>query len=279
MIKLPAKKARPKKRTLNPVNFQEFPFARLIPNFATIAALCTGLSAIRFAILGDFQNAAVAIFVAAFLDGIDGRIARLLKATSDFGAELDSLSDFISFGVSPAIVTYLLTLQGLHGLGWGIALFYASCMGFRLARFNAMTLRQSPQKKTDDTSKKAITISAGPSKFFLGVPAPAGAFIALFPLFLHLAFQIEWVLSPYFYLIFMILSGVLMISRLPTYSFKSMTIQKNWVLPTLVLVVIFVAAFVSAPWTVTSLCVLIYLVTLPFSYYAYRKLKAQEKMA
>jgi CDP-diacylglycerol--serine O-phosphatidyltransferase len=274
MSAMPKQKAKPKSSARKTVN--ELSLTRLIPNLATVAALCTGLSAIRFAMMNHFQAAVIAILVAAFLDGIDGRIARLLKATSDFGAELDSLSDFVSFGVAPAIVTYLLTLHHLGGFGWGLTLFFSVCMGLRLARFNAMNIRQQQEQQPDQTLKQSPVIQAGPSKFFLGVPAPGGAFIALFPLMVHFAFDIQWILNPYIYAFFILGAGSLMVSRLPTYSFKSLTIKRQWMVPSLILAAIIVAIVVSAPWAVASIIVIAYLSSIPFSVLECRRFKIRE---
>tara|TARA_R110002095_G_scaffold211303_1_gene199333 strand:- start:341 stop:1204 length:864 start_codon:yes stop_codon:yes gene_type:complete len=257
---------------------QELSFVRMIPNLATVAALCTGLSSIRFAMLERFEWAAVAILIAAFLDGIDGRIARLLKATSDFGAELDSLSDFICFGVGPAVVIYMLTLKDLGGFGWGVTLFYSVCMGLRLARFNAMTIQQQREKteEEDETLKQSPIMIAGKNKFFVGTPAPAAAFIALLPLMSYLAFGIDWILNPLIYTFFMVLSAVLMVSRIPTYSFKSLKIPRSWVLPSLVIAALLMAMIISVPWILAFAIVLTYLITIPFSIMEFRKLKALE---
>src|SRR5215510_133097 len=142
---------------------------RLIPNMLTIIALCAGLTAIRFGLLGHWEKAVFAIVVAGILDGLDGRIARLLNGASRFGAELDSLSDFISFGVAPALLLYYWTLNGLGGFGWALALLFAVCCALRLARFNT---------RLENTDLPAWT-----SRFFTGVPAPAGAGLALLPIF------------------------------------------------------------------------------------------------
>src|ERR687885_1616079 len=146
---------------------------RMIPNVLTLLALCAGMTAIRFAINGKFESAVVAIIVAGVLDGLDGRIARLLKSTSTFGAQLDSLSDFISFGVAPAVVLYLWTMSQLSTLGWVIVLFYAACCALRLARFN---------------TQLDVELPPYASYFFTGVPAPAGAGLVLVPMFL----SFEW---------------------------------------------------------------------------------------
>lgn len=241
----------------------ELSFGRLIPNILTVAALCTGLSAIRFAILGRFETAVLAILIAAFLDALDGRLARLLKSTSEFGVELDSLSDFISFGVAPAVVVYILTMHEWRGLGWGVILFFAVCMALRLARFNVMALyaHQSPQKAISNL-------------FFVGVPAPAGAFIALLPLSLFLASEYALFINPYFYTVFLVGAGILMISRLPTFSLKSIKIHRKMVIPTMIFAAILVASIVSIPWITLSIMILIYIGTLPFAYFAHKKIMA-----
>lgn len=252
-------------------------FARLLPNLATIAGLCTGLSAIRFAMLDRYQEAVIAILIAAFLDGIDGRIARLLKASSDFGAELDSLSDFICFGVGPAVVVYMLTLNELGGFGWGITLFYSVCMALRLARFNAMNIKEQREafKDTHDKIKESPIVIAGKNKFFVGTPAPSAAFIGLLPLMLHFALDIDWILSPLVYTAFMIAASLLMISRIPTYSFKSAKIPRSWAMASLVIAAIVMALVISAPWIFASGLVIIYIITIPFSYSEFKQLKAK----
>ncbi len=268
----------PKKTGKTTAKLQELSFAHMITNLATVAALCTGLSSIRFAMLDRFEAAVVAILVAAFLDGIDGRIARLLKATSDFGAELDSLSDFICFGVGPAVVIYMLTLKDFGGFGWGITLFYSVCMGLRLARFNAMHIKQQREQHSDeDKIKQSPIVTAGKNKFFVGTPAPAAAFIALLPLMIHFAFAIDWILKPFIYMFFMLTAGALMISRIPTYSFKSLKIPRSWVVPSLVIAAIIMAMIISVPWLLACAIVFAYLITIPFSIMDFKKLKALEE--
>jgi CDP-diacylglycerol--serine O-phosphatidyltransferase len=248
-----------KERIIQPKN-PELSAARLLPNLLTIAALCTGLSAIRFAMMGRFEAAVLAILIAAFLDALDGRLARLLKATSEFGVELDSLSDFISFGVAPSVVVYILTMHQWKGFGWGVVLFFTVCSALRLARFNVMTLyaKKTPQK----------TVS---NDFFVGVPAPAGAFVALFPLILFLASDLLVFINPYFYTFFLVGAGILMISRLPTFSFKSVKIHRKMVIPSMICAAIIVAAVVSIPWITLSIIIVTYLSLLPFSYFSHKK--------
>jgi CDP-diacylglycerol--serine O-phosphatidyltransferase len=223
---------------------------RLIPNILTLLALCAGMTAIRFALTGNFQAAVYAIIVAGILDGLDGRIARLLKATSHFGAELDSLSDFISFGVAPATVLYLWTMSGLQSFGWAIVLFYAVCCALRLARFNAQ-------------------ISAEPAPhvagYFTGVPAPAGAGLVIMPMFASFEFG-DWIVrSPYLNLFWITGIALLMVSRIPTLSMKRFHIPPHQVMPTLLGIGLIAAFATTAPWPTMLLLGLIYLATIPWT--------------
>ncbi len=223
---------------------------RLIPNILTLLALCAGMTAIRFALTGNFQAAVYAIIVAGILDGLDGRIARLLKATSHFGAELDSLSDFISFGVAPATVLYLWTMSGLQSFGWAIVLFYAVCCALRLARFNAQI------------SAEPAPHAAG---YFTGVPAPAGAGLVIMPMFASFEFG-DWIVrSPYLNLFWITGIALLMVSRVPTLSMKRFHIPPHQVLPTLLGIGLLAAFATTAPWPTMLLLGLIYLATIPWT--------------
>lgn len=186
------------------------PFLQLVPNLVTIAALCLGLTAIRFAMVGRFELAVSLILLAALLDGLDGLIARRLRATSDFGAELDSLSDFLNFGVAPGLLVYRFALGEANSLGWIFVLIYAVAGCLRLARFNVM--RGAPETS---------------SKHFVGVPAPAGAMLALFPVFLSLSGLVPAQEAPMIVAIWLGVVGVLMISRLPTFSPKALRIPRG----------------------------------------------------
>src|SRR5579863_8518097 len=195
---------RPQMRGMRVRRIQELSVNRLVPNVLTMLALCAGMTAIRFALNGNFQAAVASILVAAVLDGLDGRVARLLKATSTFGAELDSLSDFVSFGVAPAAVLYLWTMSALHSVGWAIVLFYAVCCALRLARFNTQ-LSVEP---------------APPPGYFTGVPAPGGAGIVLMPMYASFEWG-DWIArSPYLGAVWIAGIALLMVSRLPTLSLK-----------------------------------------------------------
>lgn len=248
--------------SLSRKRLQNLSFTKMIPNLATVIALCTGLSAIRFALLERWEHAVIAVGIAAIFDALDGKLARLLGASSDFGAELDSLSDFISFGVAPAVVMYLLSLQEWKGFGWGVALFFAVCCSLRLARFNTY-LRPEHASKQPEWSRK----------FFVGVPAPAGAFIGLFPLISYLATEEGFFLSPLFAAVILIFGGILFVSRLPTFSLKNLQIPRRKVLPLLLLVGLLVALFTSYPWMTGALVILSYLLSIPLVYLSFHRLK------
>lgn len=231
---------------------------RLIPNMLTVLALCAGLTSIRFALDNRWEAAVIAIVIAGILDGLDGRIARLLDSTSKFGAELDSLSDFVSFGVAPAILLYYWTLQSAGGLGWVIALLFGVCVALRLARFNT---------RIDNTDLPAWT-----SRFFVGVPAPAGAGLSLLPVFATLEFGPGFFDTPAFTGFVTVAVAALMVSRLPTYSLKRVRVPHNLVVLTLLGVGFLAAVLVSIPWLTLIVLGLAYTISLPFSIMAYRRL-------
>ncbi|TIX52158.1 CDP-alcohol phosphatidyltransferase family protein [Alteraurantiacibacter aquimixticola] len=237
----------------------------VIPNAITAAALCSGLTGIRFAIVGDWEKALYAIVLAGVLDGIDGRIARLLKAQSRFGAELDSLADSLSFGMAPALVLFLWSLQDLPRFGWFAALGFAICCALRLARFNA-------QIDTEEQPHK----SAG---FLTGVPAPVGAGLAFLPMFFWLAsgedlFRDELLVAGWTVLI-----AVLMISNLATLSWASIRPGKDIRLPAIALVGMLFAALLTEPWWTLALICVIYLALMPVGVIRYAKVKRQRKAA
>jgi len=231
---------------------------RIIPNAVTITALCTGLSAIRFALIDRWEFAVSLILIAAILDAMDGRIARLLRADSHFGAELDSLSDFISFGVAPAVVLFLYSLHLWKGTGWALALFFSTCMALRLARFNTNMGTSAP-----DWSKR----------FSVGVPAPAGAILALLPLMTSFTLETSFQDFPLLFALSLLVSGLLMISRIPTYVIKNVRIPHHFIRPILVMVTIFMASLFSTPWGTFSIGAVFYLVSIPVSFISYRRKK------
>ncbi len=235
----------------------------LIPNIITIVALCAGLTAIRFGIDGRWGGAALLILFAAILDGVDGTVARLLKATSDFGAQLDSLSDFISFGVAPSIILYLWHLNTAGSIGWAAALFLCVAMALRLARFNA---QKTPHvEPTEITAKKA---------YFQGVPAPAGAILALFPLYLNL--ELENAIADYvpatLIVIWVGFVACLVLSRVPTFSLKRLKLQQRYVIPALGTVALIITGLVSEPWLTVLFFSLAYIAIIPYSYSRYKRL-------
>jgi CDP-diacylglycerol--serine O-phosphatidyltransferase len=254
-------------RTRRRPRFKGPSFNRMIPNLLTMLGLCSGLTAMRFALEGRFGAAAVAIAVSACIDGLDGRIARLLKATSRFGAEFDSLADFLCFGVAPGFVLYLWTLQAARGYGFMPCLMFAVCMALRLARFNA-------------------SIDAGPHpayqyNFFTGVPAPAGAGMALFPLFLGLegrAMGWNWLENaahaPIVSAVVLVGTAALLVSTLPVWSFKNFKVPSSYVLPMLLGTGLYAALLVADPWAAFAAAGLLYAAMLPFSVRSYRRLRA-----
>lgn len=234
----------------------------------TLVGLCAGLTAIRFAIEGRFGAAAVAITVAGAIDGLDGRLARLLKATSRFGAEFDSLSDFLCFGVAPALILYLWSLERAGGYGYTPCLMFAVCMALRLARFNA-ALEGAPRP-------------AYAYNFFTGVPAPAGAGLALFPLFVGLeakALGWGWLLAvvqhPLFCALALVGTAVLLVSTMPIWSFKNFKVPAEYVLPLLLGTGLFAALLVADPWAALAAAGLIYLLMLPFSVRSFHRLQRE----
>ncbi|WP_404713245.1 CDP-alcohol phosphatidyltransferase family protein [Sphingomonas sp. MMS24-J13] len=241
------------------------PLRGIVPNAVTTLALCFGLTGVRFAIGGEWEKAVACIFVAGVLDGMDGRIARLLRAESRFGAELDSLSDVIAFGVSPAVVLFLWSLSYVPRYGWVIALSHAACCALRLARYNAMI------DADDQPLKKA--------GFFTGVPAPAGAAMALFPLLLWLATGLEIFRATYVVAPWTILVAFLMISGLATYGWTSFRLRREFRLPALLLVCLVGAALVNDPWTTLAVIVALYVISIPFGMRSYAKVKRQRAAA
>ena len=233
---------------------------RLIPNVVTVCALCAGMTAIRFGAMERWEAGVLAIIAAAILDGLDGRVARLLRGTSKFGAELDSLSDFISFGVAPAMLLYYWTMHTLGGFGWALVMLFAVGMALRLARFNTMI---------------GETDLPWAYHFFTGVPAPAGAMLVLLPMILSFQFGEDFFAQPIVTGFFLLGVALLTVSRVPTFSGKKIRIPPIYVLPLMLIVGLVMAFMVTAPWTTLSLCLLLYLLSIPFSIRAFRRLNRQ----
>ena len=239
----------------------------LLPNLITLLALCAGLTAIRLSMEGKLELALAAIVFAGVLDGIDGRIARMLKGTSRFGAELDSLADFVNFGVAPALILYFWGLHELKSAGWIAALVFAICAGLRLARFNVMI---------DDPNKPAWA-----GNFFTGIPAPAGAITVLLPIYLYFLGVSNNLVTIWLTFFYTLAIGLLMVSRLPVLSGKRVgkRVSPDMVLPVFVAVVLFFALLISYPWQVLSVGVLVYLFCLPFGWLSYREYQRKDKEA
>ncbi len=233
--------------------------SKMIPNIITVGALSAGFTAIRFAFDGKWEFAVVAILVAAVLDALDGRMARLLKSASDFGAELDSLSDVIAFGVAPAVVIYVWALSSVDGPGWIAALFFVVCAALRLARFNT-TLGKLPPYAYN---------------YFTGVPAPAGAGLAILPLVVSFEAGDAVARHPLVAGSWLALIGALMVSQLPTFSFKKLKVPQDYVMFVLVAAGLLVAGLAGAPWRTLIVIAVLYLVTLPFAYLSFTRLRRE----
>ena len=239
---------------------RHMPLRSLVPNILTVLALCAGLTAIRLGIQGNFELAAAMIIVAGVLDGIDGRVARYLKGVSKIGAELDSLADFVNFGVAPGIVLYIWVLQEVRGLGWIVVLAYVICCGLRLARFNVMSREKEENGDNDN-------------RFFTGVPSPAGAGLVLLPLFIWLA-GIEGIRNNGG-LIAVYVTGVgfLFVSRLPTYTFKTILVPRDHIMVVLIASVLLVATLLTFPWISMVAVDLAYIGSMVWAYRAYGQKK------
>lgn len=246
---------------VTPSQARGLPLRAVLPNAITAAALCSGLTGIRFAISGDWNLAVFAILIAGLLDGIDGRIARLLKAQSRFGAELDSLADSLSFGTAPAIVIYLWTLSAAPRLGWFAALAFAVCCALRLARFNAqIDLDEQPHK------------SAG---FLTGIPAPVGAGLAFLPVYLWEATALPLFRDPLLAGIWIVIVALLMISNLATLSWASLRPRRNIRLWVIALFGMLFAALLQEPWWTLAVISLGYLALIPYGLLRYGRVRRQ----
>lgn len=240
-----------------------FPLSRLFPNMVTIAGLCCGLSAVRFALDGKFETAVALIVAAMVIDGMDGRIARFLNSTSVFGAHLDSLSDFVCFGVSPVVVLYRWKLEAIVGIGWAVVLFFSVCMALRLARFN--------------TNLAAETTEPWQKKFFVGVPAPAGAMLALMPLVASFYMDDGIFNNPKLCALWVAVVAILLASRIPTFAAKKLIIRHEWVLPIMLAVGFATVLIIIAPWVMLNVAGIGYCLLVPVSVLHYRKLARQNR--
>jgi len=231
----------------------------ILPSLLTLIGVCLGISSIKFAMDGNFTFAILFLVVAAILDGLDGRVARLIKGTSDFGKELDSLTDFVSFGIAPAFIVYFWELNKFGKIGWLIVLFFAVCCVLRLARFNLTKF-----EKTDEWK----------NNFFEGIPSPAGGCLILFPVMFELSnfsnlLNLK-IITPYF----MVLVSILLISKIPTFSFKKIAVQRRTTVFLLLGMGIFFVSIIQFTFETLTICCLVYLFLIPVSIYNYKlKLK------
>jgi CDP-diacylglycerol--serine O-phosphatidyltransferase len=243
----------------------EVPARRVLPNLVTLLALCAGLTSIRMSIEHRFDAAVAGIAIAALLDGIDGRVARFLRSASRFGAELDSLTDFVNFGVAPAILLFVWTLNEMRSLGWIAVLVFAICVALRLARFNVAL---------DDQSRPEWQ-----GNYFVGVPAPAGAIVVLLPVYMEFVGTPHGVWTAPVVLAYTLAIALLMVSRSPTWSGKLIgrRIPRDLVLPLFVVSVLVVALLVTYPWLTATLATLAYLASLPWSWRAFHRQDKSER--
>jgi CDP-diacylglycerol--serine O-phosphatidyltransferase len=239
------------------------PLLHLVPNLFTILGLCAGLTAMRYALDGRWELAVALIVVAGVFDGLDGRSARLLKITSKLGAELDSLADFLSFGVAPAVIVYLWTVRDVRGIGWALAMLLATCCALRLARFNA---------EIDQPERPRWSLY-----FFTGVPAPAGAGLAILPLILWLGTGLDLFRSWWLNAVNLLFVACMMVSRVPTLSAKRLRVRPELVLPTLLGAGLVIALFVAHPWLTLSGVGVAYLASLPVGVWAARRMRLRDE--
>lgn len=235
----------------------------LVPNLFTILGLCAGLTGIRYALDGRWELAVTFIVVAGVFDGLDGRSARMLKLTSKLGAELDSLADFLSFGVAPAVIVYLWTLRDVQGFGWALAMLFATCCALRLARFNS-------ELEVPDRPRWTL-------HFFTGIPAPAAAGLTLLPMMLSFAQAPEFVRGWWLNAALMLFVACMMVSRVPTFSIKRLRVRRDLVLPTLLGCGLVIAFAVAQPWLILSLVGLAYLGAIPFGIMSARRMRQEEE--
>jgi CDP-diacylglycerol--serine O-phosphatidyltransferase len=246
---------------------KEFRISKLIPSMVTLTGICVGLTAIKFALDGKFERAVAFVLIATILDVLDGKFARALKAVSEFGGQLDSLSDFINFGFVPAFILYLWNTNQISRFGWAGVLFYTMCCAIRLARFNV---------ESDNENKPAWHI-----RFFKGVPSPAGALACLGPMILTFAIDdklislnkyFEFIKNPYFLIYYCCFIGVLMASRIPTYSVKKLAIKRDYISLLFIVFSIFIILAFIQPWLTVIFAGIIYFSLLPISVIHFLKL-------
>lgn len=243
---------------------KSFTLIKVLPSLITLLGLCIGLSAIRFAIDGYFAKATAFLLVAGFLDGVDGRLARFLNSTSEFGAQLDSLVDFVNFGIVPGFVIYLWINQygNIVGFDWALVLFFAICMAIRLARFNVALDKES---ENEVISKY----------FFYGIPAPCGAALAMLPMIISYEFgnQFEFITNPKYVIIYTMIIAIVVASTLPTISIKKIPIRNEYLYLTLIILGLIAIGLVITPWVTLTFIGLLYVISIPVTVLSYFKIK------
>ena len=261
MAKSPKKKAesaaqlnpKPRKRIVSTVNF-----AWLLPNLLTISALASGMSAIKFAMVDKFEGAVLLVALAGIFDMLDGRMARMLKSSSNFGAQLDSLSDMVVFGVVPAMLLYLFALEDGGRIAWAACLFYTACCALRLARFNS-ELHDPP---------------TWAANFFTGVPSPAAAALAMLPMIASFRFDYDFLTDVSFVAAWIAVVGASAISTIPTFAGKGIKIPRSFALPALGLFALIIAGFIARPWDMMLGMGVIYIAMIPVSIWRFSSVKA-----
>lgn len=235
---------------------RDLPLIHLLPNLLTIIAICAGLTAIRFGYLGDYESAVRLVLLAAVLDGLDGRLARLLRCQSSVGAELDSLADFLNFGIAPGLILHAWALHEFRGAGWIAVLAYVICCVLRLARFNVSSKDGS---------------DAGKSDFFEGVPSPAGALLAMLPMYVSFAFSDMPQAPAPVVAIYVFVIGLLMISRVPTYSFKNLSVPRGKARYLMLGAALILSAVLTYLWMTLVVMAVVYVAGLLMAFRAARK--------
>ncbi|MCE3232710.1 MAG: CDP-diacylglycerol-serine O-phosphatidyltransferase [Rickettsiaceae bacterium] len=248
---------------------ESLPIMRLFPNLVTLIGLCFGLFALKYAISGQWEMAVIFIIIAAFIDGVDGRLARMLNATSEFGAQLDSLADFFNFGVAPALLIYMWSLHTIKGFGWAVTLFFIISMALRLARFNCTSADEFADKEIED-------------RFFTGVPAPCGAGLALIPIALSFLLKDKFSKQPFeidpvWVVVYMAVIALLLVSRIPTISIKKVKIRREFISLVTSIAALFVIAIIIEPWLFLPVAGVVYLATIPYSAISYYRLTRRKE--
>ena len=243
-----------------------FPLFRLLPNMVTLASLCIALSAIRFSLEGNFIKASAFLLLAGFMDGVDGRLARFLNSSSDFGAQLDSLVDFVNFGVTPGFVIYawVNSFADVRGLDWALVLFFAVCSAIRLARFNVDLTRESVNPILE-------------KYFFKGIPAPVGAAMAMLPMILSYEFGEGFYTNPMIIIAYVAVLAVFMASRVPTISIKKIPIKNEYIYLTMLILGSIVIGLLMEPWLTLAIIGITYAISIPITILAYIKIELSSK--